>query len=237
TNMYAYEQQKDGKFAQKPINIDIKEGNPKFGNTLPDLVRVRFLSGGTWTFGTLAMDAAGKPLTAISYKKVKDEKNPNTYKYVAETLGTVIDPVTKKPVIDPVTKLPIDILNADGNNFKLVPAYKAAVMRDGTGEYDYATGEYNGTKYSYAKIDSTKLPEGRAFPAGSFSWDTKDFTYDWGGGILNLDYTYQWGFGKPVKATASIDVPSYKMSKITSFVKADGNIKNFEELDSFTMTV
>ncbi|MEG2688687.1 MAG: hypothetical protein RSA24_05915, partial [Clostridia bacterium] len=150
------------------------------------------LSGGTWTFGTLAMDAAGKPLTAISYKRNAQGV------YEPETLGTTKD----------AKGATIDILNADGNNFKLVPAYEAAVMRDGTGEYIYDSGKYNGTDYSYAKLDFTKLPEGRAFPAGSFSWDTEDFTYDWAGGKIDVDYTYQWGFGKPVKATASISVPS-----------------------------
>lgn len=196
------------------IRIDIAGGRA----SLPDLVRVSFHSASPSILGRQLRDAQGNALKAIMYKDG-----------ARQTLGTTID----------AANVVSDILNEDGNNFKLIAAYAAGATEVSAGAADsvlasdgkyYATEtvSYNGVSYTYVKLDFSKLPNGANFPAGTFDWDDADFKYGWSGGSVTVDYTYQWGLSATAYGSMNVPVVNYEIDAISRISGDGGNLGSLQ---------
>lgn len=232
TNTYAVNSVKayggsdsDG-YRSNDIKVDIVNGSA----SLPDMVRIGFLGGGTYTFGRQLYDAGGTALKAIMYKD-------------------------GAPVYLGKDAAGADILNGDGNNYKLIPAYAAGATEVGAGSpgsvlagngkyYAAETVSYNGVSYTYVKLDFSKLPNGANFPAGTFDWDDADFKYGWSGGgnpdgSVTVEYTYQWGLSATAYGSMNIPVTNYEIDTVTRILGGDVNIGSLQgvEFDGRKLTI
>ena len=199
-------------YSAEDISIDIRKDNH---TQLPDLVQMAFNGGKTYVFGTQAKDADGNGLMAVL--KGTDGR--------PKTLGTTTD---SEGVVS-------DILNSDNNNYKLIPAYEAAVVRDAEGNIQYERFSYNGTIYEYVKLDYSKLPNGSNFPVGVITWKDDNFTYEWKGETAEIDYTYQWGYSATCYGTLDVTIKDYRIDEVTNFSGSDGTKIESFDLNSLTI--
>ncbi len=216
-----YYRNDDGTYSEKALGIDIDTNSSKYMAELPDLVRIPFRTGGKQTFATYLKDSEGNMAYAII-----DPKSGTP----SQTVNGTAYQILVQPTSDEIAKGAEANLNKDGNKFLLMPAYVAGLVtvKDSNGNDVYqkvkVTNE-DGTQVEYYVLSRSKLPTGKAFPAGTIEWNTDDFKYDWQGatdwssgttGTVKVGFTYQWGLGKAVTDTISLSAKNYKISRLTS---------------------
>ena len=211
-----YYRNADGTYSAKALALDIDKMSSKYMATLPDLVRLQFASG-TYTFGTTLTNATGGTAYAVINALSNASKDSNGYQLLAQ------------PTQDEINKGATENLNVDGNKYLIYPAYVAGLVKNEDGSYKtFSVGDK-----TYYVLDRASLPTGKAFPTGTFSWDSADFKYDWQGStkwangdeanVIKVGYTYQWGLAKQVKSSIDLTAKNYKISRLTSMADANGN--------------
>ncbi|MBO7327021.1 MAG: hypothetical protein J6U74_05885, partial [Clostridia bacterium] len=194
TNVYAYK--KNGSsFTQTAINIDINSQSNKYNPAMPDLMRIKFQGGKTYTFGTVLEDVNGDKLYALAKgtPKLADGKvnvlgtsYKLEYAYVA---GLMYDVASASDVETfNAGGLTIGLFEKQGNRYVQV-AQGSAVS--GNTYYKVQTEEAD-DGVEYVKLDYSKLPTGSNFPVGWVKYD--EYTFDWAGGAVDVSFEYQWGF-------------------------------------------
>ena len=216
SNIYSYaDPDGDGTYTQSKLELDMTTAGKM--QALPDLVRIKFLTGGTRTFATQLTDEEGNGLVAVLKK----------------TDGS-IEELTAKDAEGAL------IPNADGGKYKLYPAFTAAVI-----EGETIKDETNGL--TYLVIDPNKLPTGRNFPVGVITWDTSTYKYGFDGAFdeegnagqttLNIGFSYQWGYAATASATYPVTIKRAAISSVTRFANNDNTVtvKNFESYKGNTI--
>lgn len=216
SNIYSYaDPDGDGTYTQSKLELDMTTAGKM--QALPDLVRIKFLTGGTRTFATQLTDEEGNGLVAVLKK----------------TDGS-IEELTAKDAEGAL------IPNADGGKYKLYPAFTAAVI-----EGETIKDETNGL--TYLVIDPNKLPTGRNFPVGVITWDTSTYKYGFDGAFdeegnagqttLNIGFSYQWGYAATASATYPVTIKRAAISSVTRFANNDNTVtvKNFESFKGNTI--
>lgn len=216
SNIYSYaDPDGDGTYTQSKLELDMTTAGKM--QALPDLVRIKFLTGGTRTFATQLTDEEGNGLVAVLKK----------------TDGS-IEELTAKDAEGAL------IPNADGGKYKLYPAFTAAVI-----EGETIKDETNGL--TYLIIDAKKLPTGRNFPVGVITWDTSTYKYGFDGAFdeegnagqttLNIGFSYQWGYAATASATYPVTIKRAAISSVTRFANNDNTVtvKNFESYKGNTI--
>ncbi|MCQ2603309.1 MAG: hypothetical protein MJ193_05215, partial [Clostridia bacterium] len=114
----------------------------------------------------------------------------------------------------------------------------ATTFENGVNYYIPQTAIEDGVEY--VVLDTTKLPTGKAFPAGVITWNESDFHYSWKGGTIDVSFTYQWGFAEAVTETVSIAVTGYEINteKALEYTRStDGRVATgFDVADAFTIS-
>lgn len=222
SNIYGYTTSDGKTYTQSKIEVDMSNESKV---ELPDLVRIRFLTGGTRTFGTQLTDEQGNKLLAVL------DLGGGNY----ESYG--LDPTTQE-----------QITNVHGGKYVLYPAFVAGLVKEGTG---YKTFFDTTTDMTYQVLDVNKLPSGRNFPVGVITWDTDTFKYGWDGAYdadgnsgndtLNVGFTYQWGYSAATYGTYPVTVKRSAISSVSRFseVGEDGTqistLKNFNTFKGNTV--
>jgi len=193
------------KFKERDISLDINKGSKTFNNKLPSLVSIKFKSGSAYTFGEVAKNKLGKQMYSIVYDS------------------------NGQPVTLGKTPEGQQILNKDGNKYKLMPAFVAGLIPDGD---DYLRDDLvleNG-KGKYYKLDMSKLPSKGKAPIGSFEWNYKQFKYDWDTTELKVPFKYQWGDSNTITGASIIKVKNYKINEVKKFKNSiiDKTFKNLK---------
>lgn len=215
-SLKGYYRNSDGSYTAKALALDIDKTSSKYMATLPDLVRLQFASG-TYTFGTTLTNATGGTAYAVINALSNAPADTNGYQMLPQ------------PTQDEINKGAADNLNDDGNKYVIYPAYVAGLVKNEDGSYKtFSVGDK-----TYYVLDRGSLPTGKAFPTGTFSWDSADFKYDWQGStkwangdeanVIKVGYTYQWGLAKQVKSSIDLTAKNYKISRLTSMADANGN--------------
>lgn len=223
SNIYGYaDPDGDGTYTQSKIEVDMSSESKV---ELPDLVRIRFLTGGTRTFGTQLTDAEGNKLLAVL------DLGDGNYETITEK--------------DAEGNL---LTNVHGGTYVLYPAFVAGLVKqDGV----YKTFTDTATGMTYQVLDVNKLPSGRNFPVGVITWDTETFKYGWDGAYdvdgnsgndtLNVGFTYQWGYSAETYGSYPVTVKRNAISSVSRFseVGEDGaqisTIKNFNTFKGNTV--
>lgn len=208
SNIYGYTTSDGKTYTQSKIEVDMSSESKV---ELPDLVRIRFLTGGTRTFGTQLTDAEGNKLLAVL------DLGDGNYETITEK--------------DAEGNL---LTNVHGGTYVLYPAFVAGLVKqDGV----YKTFTDTATGMTYQVLDVNKLPSGRNFPVGVITWDTETFKYGWDGAYdvdgnsgndtLNVGFTYQWGYSAETYGSYPVTV---KRNAISSVSRMNGVGANDETL-------
>ena len=222
SNIYGYTTSDGKTYTQSKIEVDMSSESKV---ELPDLVRIRFLTGGTRTFGTQLADAEGNKLLAVL------DLGDGNYETITEK--------------DAEGNL---LTNVHGGTYVLYPAFAAGLVKqDGV----YKTFTDTATGMTYQVLDVNKLPSGRNFPVGVITWDTETFKYGWDGAYdvdgnsgndtLNVGFTYQWGYSAETYGSYPVTVKRNAISSVSRFseVGEDGaqisTIKNFNTFKGNTV--
>ncbi|MBR7163003.1 MAG: hypothetical protein IKD35_03415 [Clostridia bacterium] len=234
TNINAFNKESDG-FKSKTISIDINSTSDNFNPTMPDLVRITFQNSSKYVFGTVLENASGDKLyarangnTKLTGGKVNVLGTDYKLQY-AYTAGLIYDPASE----DDINAyngggLESTALFAKVGDRYVRVAPGAAV--NGGEYYKARTETVDGV--TYVKLDYSKLPTGREFPAGWISYD--EYEFDWAGGAVEVGYKYQWGFSAMEENRVTVPVKGYEIdeARITSFAK--GTEEGAEKRTSFT---
>ena len=239
TNVYAYK--KNGTaFTQTAITIDINSQSNKYNPAMPDLMRIKFQGGKTYTFGTVLTDVNGDMLYArAKNNKTLGEGKVNvlgtSYKLEYAYMAGLIYDVASASDVEAFNAggLTIGLFEKQGDRYVQV-AQGSAV--NGKTYYKVRTETVDGVEY--VKLDYSKLPTGSNFPVGWVKYD--EYTFDWAGGAVDVNFEYQWGFSAIHESTISVPVKGYEINpeKITNFAKTENadvadTIKNFTSFDAF----
>lgn len=208
----------DGKtYTQSKIEVDMSSESKV---ELPDLVRIRFLTGGTRTFGTQLTDEQGNKLLAVL--KLSDGKYETITEKDAE--GNLLT-------------------NVHGGTYVLYPAFVAGL----TGETftDTATG----MTYQVLDVNKLpsgrNFPVGVITwdtETFKYGWDgAYDVDGNSGNDTLNVGFTYQWGYSAETYGSYPVTVKRNAISSVSRFseVGEDGaqisTIKNFNTFKGNTV--
>ncbi|MGN0744881.1 MAG: Ig-like domain-containing protein [Christensenellales bacterium] len=214
-SLKGYYRNADGTYSAKALALDIDKNSSKYMATLPDLVRLQFATG-TYTFATYLTDSLGATQYAVISALSGAPKDSNGYQTLPQPTQAEIDAGASAN------------LNADGNEYLIYPAYVAGLVKNADGSYK----TFNVGDKTYYVLDRASLPTGKAFPTGTFSWDTADFKYDWQGSTkwesgdatntIKVGYSYQWGLAKEVKSSIELSAKNYKISRLTGMTDENG---------------
>jgi hypothetical protein len=214
---------------------------------LPDLVRIKFQGGKTYTFGTVLEDASGEKLYARAKGngKLGNDVNGNQKVNVLGTAYKIEYAYTAGLIYDVASASDVDTFNAGGLAIGLfakvgdryVAVAQGAAASGGT-YYKVQTEMVEGKEY--AVLDYSKLPTGKNFPVGWIAYD--EYTFDWTGGTVEVNFEYQWGFSATHESSIAVPVKGYEIdpAKINNFATvqsayatdADKRI-NFTSFDAF----
>lgn len=218
SNIYGYaDPDGDGTYTQSKIEVDMSSESKV---ELPDLVRIRFLTGGTRTFGTQLTDEQGNKLLAVL--KLSDGKYETITEKDAE--GNLLT-------------------NVHGGTYVLYPAFVAGL----TGETftDTATG----MTYQVLDVNKLpsgrNFPVGVITwdtETFKYGWDgAYDVDGNSGNDTLNVGFTYQWGYSAETYGSYPVTVKRNAISSVSRFseVGEDGaqisTIKNFNTFKGNTV--
>lgn len=218
SNIYGYaDPDGDGTYTQSKIEVDMSSESKV---ELPDLVRIRFLTGGTRTFGTQLTDEQGNKLLAVL--KLADGKYETITEKDAE--GNLLT-------------------NVHGGTYVLYPAFVAGL----TGETftDTATG----MTYQVLDVNKLpsgrNFPVGVITwdtETFKYGWDgAYDVDGNSGNDTLNVGFTYQWGYSAETYGSYPVTVKRNAISSVSRFseVGEDGaqisTIKNFNTFKGNTV--
>lgn len=209
SNIYGYTTSDGKTYTQSKIEVDMSSESKV---ELPDLVRIRFLTGGTRTFGTQLTDEQGNKLLAVL--KLSDGKYETITEKDAE--GNLLT-------------------NVHGGTYVLYPAFVAGL----TGETftDTATG----MTYQVLDVNKLpsgrNFPVGVITwdtETFKYGWDgAYDVDGNSGNDTLNVGFTYQWGYSAETYGSYPVTVKRNAISSVSRFseVGEDGaqisTIKNF----------
>lgn len=218
SNIYGYaDPDGDGTYTQSKIEVDMSSESKV---ELPDLVRIRFLTGGTRTFGTQLTDEQGNKLLAVL--KLADGK----YETITEkdTEGNLLT-------------------NVHGGTYVLYPAFVAGL----TGETftDTATG----MTYQVLDVNKLPSGRNFPVGVITWDTDTFKYGWDGaydvdgnsGNDTLNVGFTYQWGYSAETYGSYPVTVKRNAISSVSRFseVGEDGaqisTIKNFNTFKGNTV--
>lgn len=218
SNIYGYaDPDGDGTYTQSKIEVDmISESKVE----LPDLVRIRFLTGGTRTFGTQLTDEQGNKLLAVL--KLSDGKYETITEKDAE--GNLLT-------------------NVHGGTYVLYPAFVAGL----TGET--ITDTATGMTYQVLDVNKLpkgrNFPVGVITwdtETFKYGWDgAYDVDGNSGNDTLNVGFTYQWGYSAETYGSYPVTVKRNAISSVSRFseVGEDGaqisTIKNFNTFKGNTV--
>lgn len=217
SNIYGYTTSDGKTYTQSKIEVDMSSESKV---ELPDLVRIRFLTGGTRTFGTQLADEQGNKLLAVL--KLSDGKYETITEKDAE--GNLLT-------------------NVHGGTYVLYPAFVAGL----TGETftDTATG----MTYQVLDVNKLpsgrNFPVGVITwdtETFKYGWDgAYDVDGNSGNDTLNVGFTYQWGYSAETYGSYPVTVKRNAISSVSRFseVGEDGaqisTIKNFNTFKGNTV--
>ena len=217
SNIYGYTTSDGKTYTQSKIEVDMSSESKV---ELPDLVRIRFLTGGTRTFGTQLTDEQGNKLLAVL--KLSDGKYETITEKDAE--GNLLT-------------------NVHGGTYVLYPAFVAGL----TGETftDTATG----MTYQVLDVNKLpsgrNFPVGVITwdtETFKYGWDgAYDVDGNSGNDTLNVGFTYQWGYSAETYGSYPVTVKRNAISSVSRFseVGEDGaqisTIKNFNTFKGNTV--
>lgn len=217
SNIYGYTTSDGKTYTQPKIEVDMSSESKV---ELPDLVRIRFLTGGTRTFGTQLADEQGNKLLAVL--KLSDGKYETITEKDAE--GNLLT-------------------NVHGGTYVLYPAFVAGL----TGETftDTATG----MTYQVLDVNKLpsgrNFPVGVITwdtETFKYGWDgAYDVDGNSGNDTLNVGFTYQWGYSAETYGSYPVTVKRNAISSVSRFseVGEDGaqisTIKNFNTFKGNTV--
>lgn len=217
SNIYGYTTSDGKTYTQSKIEVDMSSESKV---ELPDLVRIRFLTGGTRTFGTQLTDEQGNKLLAVL--KLSDGKYETITEKDAE--GNLLT-------------------NVHGGTYVLYPAFVAGL----TGEtfIDTATG----MTYQVLDVNKLpsgrNFPVGVITwdtETFKYGWDgAYDVDGNSGNDTLNVGFTYQWGYSAETYGSYPVTVKRNAISSVSRFseVGEDGaqisTIKNFNTFKGNTV--
>lgn len=218
SNIYGYaDPDGDGTYTQPKIEVDmISESKVE----LPDLVRIRFLTGGTRTFGTQLTDEQGNKLLAVL--KLSDGKYETITEKDAE--GNLLT-------------------NVHGGTYVLYPAFVAGL----TGET--ITDTATGMTYQVLDVNKLPKGRNFPVGVITWNTDTFKYGWDGaydvdgnsGNDTLNVGFTYQWGYSAETYGSYPVTVKRNAISSVSRFseVGEDGAqisiIKNFNTFKGNTV--
>ena len=212
-------------YVQSDITLNINEANNKFNSQLPDLALITFkdTSIGSRVFGTYRTETVDKK---------------------EQMAQAVIGTSEKLSASSSYYKIKGVQINSDGG-LRVLPAYTAGLVNVKSnrhyttvtsnwtsGGYPYSIDSEGYVKYYHAEsdtyyyvLDTRYLPTGKNFPAGTISWNTDDFSYDWQGGTgdnsstINVRFTYQWGFAAEATGSINVNAANYKVQSVSGIVR------------------
>ena len=217
SNIYGYTTSDGKTYTQSKIEVDMSSESKV---ELPDLVRIRFLTGGTRTFGTQLTDEQGNKLLAVL--KLSDGKYETITEKDAE--GNLLT-------------------NVHGGTYVLYPAFVAGL----TGETftDTATG----MTYQVLDVNKLPSGRNFPVGVITWDTDTFKYGWDGaydvdgnsGNDTLNVGFTYQWGYSAETYGSYPVTVKRNAISSVSRFseVGEDGaqisTIKNFNTFKGNTV--
>ena len=217
SNIYGYTTSDGKTYTQSKIEVDMSSESKV---ELPDLVRIRFLTGGTRTFGTQLADEQGNKLLAVL--KLSDGKYETITEKDAE--GNLLT-------------------NVHGGTYVLYPAFVAGL----TGETftDTATG----MTYQVLDVNKLPSGRNFPVGVITWDTDTFKYGWDGaydvdgnsGNDTLNVGFTYQWGYSAETYGSYPVTVKRNAISSVSRFseVGEDGaqisTIKNFNTFKGNTV--
>lgn len=217
SNIYGYTTSDGKTYTQSKIEVDMSSESKV---ELPDLVRIRFLTGGTRTFGTQLADEQGNKLLAVL--KLSDGKYETITEKDAE--GNLLT-------------------NVHGGTYVLYPAFVAGL----TGEtfIDTATG----MTYQVLDVNKLPSGRNFPVGVITWDTDTFKYGWDGaydvdgnsGNDTLNIGFTYQWGYSAETYGSYPVTVKRNAISSVSRFseVGEDGaqisTIKNFNTFKGNTV--
>lgn len=203
SNIYGYTTSDGKTYTQSKIEVDMSSESKV---ELPDLVRIRFLTGGTRTFGTQLADEQGNKLLAVL--KLSDGKYETITEKDAE--GNLLT-------------------NVHGGTYVLYPAFVAGL----TGEtfIDTATG----MTYQVLDVNKLPSGRNFPVGVITWDTDTFKYGWDGaydvdgnsGNDTLNVGFTYQWGYSAETYGSYPVTV---KRNAISSVSRMNGVGANDETL-------
>lgn len=217
SNIYGYTTSDGKTYTQSKIEVDMSSESKV---ELPDLVRIRFLTGGTRTFGTQLTDEQGNKLLAVL--KLSDGKYETITEKDAE--GNLLT-------------------NVHGGTYVLYPAFVAGL----TGETftDTATG----MTYQVLDVNKLpsgrNFPVGVITwdtETFKYGWDgAYDVDGNSGNDTLNVGFTYQWGYSAETYGSYPVTVKRNAISSVSRFSEVGeggaqiSTIKNFNTFKGNTV--
>ena len=217
SNIYGYTTSDGKTYTQSKIEVDMSSESKV---ELPDLVRIRFLTGGTRTFGTQLADAEGNKLLAVL------DLGDGNYETITEK--------------DAEGNL---LTNVHGGTYVLYPAFVAGL----TGETftDTATG----MTYQVLDVNKLPKGRNFPVGVITWDTDTFKYGWDGaydadgnsGNDTLNVGFTYQWGYSSETYGSYPVTVKRNAISSVSRFseVGEDGaqisTIKNFNTFKGNTV--
>ena len=187
--------------------------------SLPDLVYIRFRSGGG-VFGTTLTNADG----SVAYAVRTDGSNYQ-YKVTNSTTG-----------VTTYEYHPWNTQSTDTVTYELAvyPAYKAYVTRSATDGVTAPATVTTADNVTYYVIDNSNI---KAMPMGYFSWDLGYFDYGWDGGqaayngtgnvpAVTVGINYQWGFAAEQYYETEVEISTAFISGEESRITYSGGREN-----------
>lgn len=217
SNIYGYTTSDGKTYTQSKIEVDMSSESKV---ELPDLVRIRFLTGGTRTFGTQLADAEGNKLLAVL------DLGDGNYETITEK--------------DAEGNL---LTNVHGGTYVLYPAFVAGL----TGET--ITDTATGMTYQVLDVNKLPSGRNFPVGVITWDTDTFKYGWDGaydvdgnsGNDTLNVGFTYQWGYSAETYGSYPVTVKRNAISSVSRFseVGEDGaqisTIKNFNTFKGNTV--
>ena len=189
--------------------------------SLPDLVYIRFRSGGG-VFGTTLTNADG----SVAYAVRRDDSGNYQYKVTNSTTG-----------VTTYEYHPWNTQSTDTVTYELAvyPAYKAYVTRSATDGVTAPATVTTADNVTYYVIDNSNIK--MAMPMGYFSWDLGYFDYGWDGGqaayngtgnvpAVTVGINYQWGFAAEQYYETEVEISTAFISGEESRITYSGGREN-----------